>query len=196
MTYHERELLVSRSPLNRTFNHNNHRWYSSRISPSPSLRIQCQADERHLLNSSISRHYINSSFQSIRLTMNDQTEPRQFRSEIVVHSHPDVDVHIKRLRVNFHHPDDVPINAIVDRRPSTHLEDTYHQSSHLPRATFFADQQQQQREIRSRRKPRSEWNQSQTILHQWIDDLCANEQLMANDDIVFFIKNGEFFARI
>lgn len=192
MTYHERELLVSRSPQNRTFNHHNHRWYSSRLSSSPSLRIQCQADERHFLNYTTAPHYINSSFQSIRFAMNEQTEPLRFRSEIVVHSHPDVDLHIKRLRVNFHYPDDVPINAIVDHRPSTLPEDTRHQSKHLPRSTFL----DKQRESRSRRKSRPESSQSQAILHRWIDDLCANEQLMANDDIVFFIKNGEFFARI
>ena len=40
------------------------------------------------------------------------------------------------------------------------------------------------------------WSKPKELLHKWIDDLCANKQLINSDNIVFFIKNGEFFARI
>ena len=194
MTYHERELLVSRTPQKRTFNNSNHRQYASRVSTTPLIRVQYQANERHFLPSTTS-HQIDSSFQSIRWTMNEQTEPIRFRSEIVVHSNPDTDLHIKRLRVNFHVHDDIPVHTDVDyyHHPSTQQPETIRsQSLNMPRTSFVDEQN----ERHSKRKVRPGLTQSQVLLHQWIDDICANERLMANDDIVFFIKNGEFFARI
>jgi hypothetical protein len=201
MTYHERELLVSRSSQpysqKRTYSNSNNRWYPSRLSPSQTaLRIECTTEERHLIGNT-SRYPINSSLKPIRYTMVDQIKPVQFRSEIVVHNNPEIDLHIKRLRVNFHYHDDTPTNALLNHHSSFLLPSTDRQSLHVPKPLLSDQQQQQQRDNYSRRKFRpAVLSESQSLLHQWIDDICANEQLMANDDIVFFIKNGEFFARI
>jgi len=198
MTYHDRELLVSRysRPYSqkRTFNNRNNRWYPSRLSPLQSFHIECKAEERHFI-SNISPYTIDSSLKPIRYTMSDQLKPIQFRSEIIVHNDPETDLHIKRLRVNFHYHDDTPANAILNDRSSP-LSTTRSQSLHSPRPSL-PQQQQQQKDNNSKRKFRpAERSQSQILLHKWIDDICANENLMTNDDIVFFIKNGEFFARI
>lgn len=185
MTYHERELLVSRSPQKRTFNNSNHhRQYLSRLSTTPFIRIEFHVDEQHFLPSNNSSHQIDSSFKSIHSNMNEELEPIRFRSEIIVHSNPDTDLHIKRLRVNFRVHDDAPIQTDVDRY--------YHSSVHIPRTSYVDEQQ----ESHSKRSFHSGLSPSQVRLHRWIDDICANEKLMASDDIVFFIKNGEFFARI
>lgn len=196
MTYHERELLVSQSSQpyshKRTYNNSNHRWYPSRLSPSQSLRIECKAEERHFIGN-ISPYTINSSLKPIRYTMNDQIKPAKFRSEIIVHNNPETDLHINRLRVNFHYHDETPGNAILNHRTSP-LPSTRSQSLHVPRSS---SSQNQNRGNHSRRRTQPAiLSESQILLHRWIDDICANEQLMTNDDIVFFIKNGEFFARI
>lgn len=197
MTYHGRELLVSKSSQpyshKRTYNNSNNRWYPSRLSPSQSLRVECKAEERHFIGN-ISPYTINSSLKPIRFTMNDQIKPTKFRSEIIVHNNPEADLHINRLRVDFHYHDDTPANAILNHRASP-LTSTRSQSLHIPKPS--SSQQQPYRDNNFRRKNRpSILSESQILLHQWIDDICANEQLMTNDNIVFFIKNGEFFARI
>jgi hypothetical protein len=84
MTYHEQELLVSRSSQphsqKRTFNNRNHQWSHSRLSPLQSFRIECKAEERHFIGN-ISPHTINSSLKPIRYTMSDQ----QMLYYIIVH---------------------------------------------------------------------------------------------------------------
>jgi len=184
MTYHERDLPVSRSLQKRTFNNSNNRWYSSHLSPSQTLRIECKAEERHYLDN-IFPHKIDSSLKPIRYKMNDPIKPIKFRSEIIVHDNPDVDLHIQRLRVDFRYHDDTPVNAIVNHHSSSRS-----QSVHIPKSSISHEQKDK------RRFRPAILSQPQVLLHQWIDDICANEQLMSNDDIVFFIKNGEFFARI
>jgi hypothetical protein len=196
MTYHEQELLVSRSSQpysqKRTFNNSNHRWSHSRLSPLQSFCIECKAEERHFIGN-ISPHTINSPLKPIRYTMSDQIKPVQFRSEIIVHNNPEADLHIQRLRVDFHYHDDTPANAILNHRSSP-LTSTRSRSVHSPRTSL---PRQQQKDNKSKGKLRPAiMSRSQTLLHQWIDDICSNEQLMTNNDIVFFIKNGEFFARI
>ncbi len=193
MTYHERELLVSRSSQKRTFNNSNNHRYPSRFSPSQILRVECKAEERHFLGN-ISSHTINSSHKPIRYTMNEQIQPIQFRSEIIVHNNPEADLHIKRLRVNFQYHDDTPTDALLNHHSSP-LSSTRSQSLHMPRPSFPTQQQQKGNNIKRKYRPATV-PQPQALLHQWIDDICANEKLMENDDIVFFIKNGEFFARI
>lgn len=192
MTYHERELLVSRSPQKRTFNNSNSRWCSSRLSPSQSLRIECIAEERHCLGH-ISPHTIHSSRKPVRFTMTEPVQPVQFRSQIIVHSNPETDLHIKRLRVNFHYHDDAPVSATVSHHDPIPSPSIASQSLHVPRSSSS----HAEKETSSKRKFHPAMlSQPQAALYRWVDDICANEKLMANDDIVFFIKNGEFFARI
>jgi hypothetical protein len=114
--------------------------------------------------------------------MNDPIKPIKLRSEIIVHNNPDINLHIQKLRVDFRYHDDTPFNAIVDQH---HSPPPRSQSIHIPRSSE-----------RDKRKYRPAILSQPQILRKWIDDLCDNEQLMNNDDIVFFIKNGEFFARI
>jgi hypothetical protein len=112
-------------------------------------------------------------------------EPIKFRSEIIVHNNPDVDLHIQKLRVDFRYHDDTPVNAIVDHHSSPRSR-----SINIPKSSNSHEQRDKRKFHPTTSSP------PQILLHQWIDDICANEQLMSNDDIVFFIKNGEFFARI
>ena len=173
MTYGDEELLVS---------HEN-RGLPSRSSSSPYVRIECQAEERHFVDSTPFR--MNSLSKPIRFTTNDTLQPGQFRSEIVVHSNPATDFYIKRLRVAFHDHSAPPIHGSKTLR-----------SSSSPRSHVSQDQRkttEETRKFRSRSLPRSN---SQAMLHRWIDDICSNERLMGDDDIVFFLKNGEFLARI
>jgi hypothetical protein len=202
MTYHKRELLVSQSSQHqqphlprRTLNNSNNRWHSSRLSPSQPVRIECKAEERHCIGDS-SSYTINSSSKPIRFTMNHQSKPVHFRSQIIVHNDPEADLHIKRLSVAFHYHDDPPTRGSVNYRPSPPVRS---RSLHTPRSSLPQRQQHhQKKDNNSRRKSRPSASppQSQALLHQWIDDICANKKLMSNNDIVFFIKNGEFFARI
>jgi hypothetical protein len=196
MTYHEQELLVSRSSQphsqKRTFNNRNHQWSHSRLSPLQSFRIECKAEERHFIGN-ISPHTIDSPLKPIRYTMSDQIKPIKFRSEIIVHNNPETDLHIQRLHVDFHYHDDTPANALLHHRSSP-VTSKRSRSVHSPR-TSLPNQQQKDNYSKGTLRPRIT-SRSQTLLHQWIDDICSNEQLMQNDDIVFFIKNGEFFARI
>ncbi|CAF0895850.1 unnamed protein product [Adineta ricciae] len=203
MTYHERDLLDSRtsthhqqSPLQRrTGNQSHNQWYSSRLSPSQSLRIECKAEERHFLTDSSPLHTFNSSLQPIRYTMTEQYKPVQFRSQIIVHNNPDTDVFVERLQVAFYQPDELPKHhsssppsrsqSLNAPRPSISQRRPYHQLQHS-----------EQGHDSRRTQQTNALPEPQALLHQWIDDICANEHLMSNDDIVFFIKNGEFFARI
>lgn len=221
MAYHERVAHVSRSPLyhhpqqqqdlpRRTFNNRCNRFIPSRLSPSQTFRVECKAEERHFLGNT-SPFTVNSPLRPLRLAMNDSIQPVQFRSEIIVHNNPETDVHIKSLRVAFHYHDDSPANAMSAQRLSPSS------SSSIPSQSFELPKTSSQKPRRPPPPPppppRSPPGTrpirnlqtaiasiapapSQTALHQWIDDICANEELMANDDIVFFIKNGEFFARI
>jgi hypothetical protein len=187
MTYRDEELLVSRPPLSQERRPYEKRGLPSRSSSSPYIRIECQAEERHFVDSTPFR--MNSLSKPIRFTTHETLQPEQFRSEIVVHSNPATDFYIKRLRVAFHdHP-----------APSIHGSKTLRSSS-SPRSHLSQEHPQDQRKanestrkFRSRSLPRSN---SQAMLHRWIDDICSNEQLMGDDDIVFFLKNGEFLARI
>jgi hypothetical protein len=190
MTYHERELSVSRSsqsqqPYSQKRTFNNSQYPSHRLPPQ-SLRIECKTEERHFITD-ISPYTINTSVKPIRLTMNDQIKPMKFRSEIIVHNNPETDLQIKRLRVAFHYHDEPTTDPIFDQH-SSYIRT---QSLHRP------PQRQQLKHNDSKTTVRPvEASKSQSVLHKWIDDICTNEQLMDTNDIVFFIKNGEFFARI
>jgi hypothetical protein len=174
MTISDEELLISRPPQCQQ-----KRSPPSRAPPK-SIRIECQAEERHFINSPPLK--ISASIKPIRFTMDNQVKPGQYRSEIVVQNNPDVDLYIKRLRIAFHAHDDLSINTNA-RTPRTSSRS---HSLHVP-------SQQKQGKYRSVSLPRSN---SQAVLHQWIDDICSNEKLMGDEDICFFIKNGEFLARI
>jgi hypothetical protein len=173
MTISDEELLISRPPQ---FPQSKS---PSRRAPPQSIRIECQAEERHFINSPPLT--LNASVKPIRFTMDEQVKPGKYRSEIVVQNNPDVDLYIKRLRVAFHAHDDLSINTTKPTRTSSRSHSLNVPSKH------------KQGKSRSISLPRSN---SQAILHQWIDDICSNEKLMADDDICFFIKNGEFLARI
>ena len=140
----------------------------SPVPPSQSIRIDCQTDERHFLNDPSKRIY--TSGKPIRFTMDEHVKPGKYRSEILVQNNPNLDLYVKRLRVAFQTHDDPRMNT-RSRSLNTRREEK-------PRSTSF---------------PRSN---SQALLHQWIDDICSNEKLMADEEICFFIKNGEFLARI
>ena len=130
------------------------------------------------LNSSPTK--INASVKPIRFTVDEQFKPGKYRSEILVQNNPDVDLYIKRLRVAFHAHDDL---SRTTRSPSS-----------SPRShSLNRPIEQKSSKSRSTSLPRSN---SQAVLHQWIDDICSNKKLMADDDICFFIRNGEFLARI
>ncbi|CAF2516278.1 unnamed protein product [Rotaria sp. Silwood2] len=206
MTYQEQEFFISESSQpqqpysqKRIFNNHNNRWYPSHLSSSKSLRIECKTEERHFLGNTCPYYNIDSSLKPIRCTMSDQLEPGQFRSEIIVHNNTDTDIHIKRLRVAFRYHDDPPENATLNN-PATSLTESSirSRSVDMPRSSISQtqQQQQQQKDNDSKRKFQSATSSQSKLLHQWIDDICSNEKLMATDNIVFFIKNGEFFARI
>lgn len=148
-----------------------------RVSPAPApIHIECRAEERHFVPSTPLK--ISGSSRPIRLTTSDSSAPGQYRSEIVIHSDPGTDFYIKKLRVAYHPP---TVARSSSRSHSAHAPSEgkpRRQPSGKPRAVSF---------------PRSH---SQAVLHQWIDDLCADERLLSNDDMCFFLKNGEFLARI
>jgi hypothetical protein len=169
MTVADEELLISQAPE-----------FQQKKSPShlpqpQSIRIECQAEERHFIGCPPTK--INVSIKPIRFTMDEKVKPGNYRSEIIVQNNPDINLYIKRLRVAFQAHDDSSKPARTSSR------------SH----SLNVRSQQKQGKPRSISLPRSN---SQAILHQWIDDICSNEKLMADDDICFFIKNGEFLARI
>lgn len=183
MTYHKRDLLTSQSQQKSIFNECNKHSYPIRLSQSQSFRIECKAEERHFLQRQ-KLHQINSAIKPIQYTMNESNRPVQFRSEIVVHNHPETDLRIKRLRVNFYCHEEPTTNNLG------HHSTTRSHSLNIPRRTASVRQNNEN-------LPRiNQLSTSQNLLHRWIDDICANEKLMINDNIVFFIKNGEFFARI
>lgn len=169
MTVSEEELLISRPPQYQP------RKIPSRHAPSQSILIECQAEERHFIDSPPTK--INTSGKPIRFTMDEQVKPGKYRSEIIVHNNPEVDLYIKRLRVAFNPHDGSPKTARSSAR------------SH----SLNPPSQHKQGKSRSVSLPRSN---STAVLHQWIDDICSNEKLMSDDDICFFIRNGEFLARI
>jgi len=173
MVVSDEELLISRAPEFQQ------RKSPSRFTPIQSIRIECQAEERHFIDSVPSK--INASIKPIRFTMDEQFKPGKYRSEIIVQNNPDIDLYIKRLRVAFPAHDDSSINPSNSARTSSR--------SH----SLNARSQEKQGKYRSVSLPRTN---SQAILHQWIDDICSNEKLMTDDDICFYIKNGEFLARI
>lgn len=204
---HQQQQQQYRVPA-QTFNNINNRFFSPRHSPSQTLRIECKAEERHFIRDSSSSR-IRAPLQPIRVTMNDQYKPVQFRSEIIVHNDPDIDVHIKSLRVAFHYHDETPTEAMAKHHYHSPPNSPLHSQStnrtkkmptppSQPPTVVPKTTSNENRSIRNldsavtTAAPLS----SQALLHQWIDDICANEELMSNDDIVFFIKNGEFFARI
>ncbi|CAF3479225.1 unnamed protein product [Rotaria sp. Silwood1] len=208
MTYQNQEYLVLQSSQpqqsyseRRIFDNHNNRWYPSHLPSAQSLHIECKAEERHFIGDTSPYYNIDSSLKPIRFTMSDQLEPVQFRSEIIVHNNTDTDLHIKRLRVAFHYHDDTPTNAQLNNRAISATESTRRSHSvDTPRSSLpqrqQQEQQQQQKDNDSRRKFQSATSSQSKLLHRWIDDICSNDELMNNDDIVFFIKNGEFFARI
>ncbi|CAF3339489.1 unnamed protein product [Rotaria socialis] len=178
MTVSDEELLVSLPPQYQP------RKTLLRPAPPRPIHIECHAEERYFVNASPLK--INGSVKPIRFTTDNQVKPEQYRSEIVVHSNPDVDLYIKRLRVAFDAHDDSSRCISKNERPSARSQSVNSSSQEKQR-------QQQGKYRSSSLPPRSD---SQTILHQWIDDICSNENLMNDDDICFFLKNGEFLARI
>jgi len=146
-----------------------------RVVQPQTIHIECQAEERHFINNPPSK--INVSVKPIRFTIDEQVKPGKYRSEILVQNNPDIDLYIKRLRVAF----------------QTHDDSSKHTRSSVRSHSLNARSHEKSGKSRSISLPRSN---SQAILHQWIDDICSNEKLMADDDICFFIKNGEFLARI
>lgn len=181
MTYQDEEILISRPPLSQQRRSPDRQRLPSRSSSStPYLRIECQAEERHFIDSS--PFQMNSSTKAARFTTDQQICPGRFRSEIVVHSDPNVDFHIKRLRVAFN-----------DQSKASRSHSVNNSGSRQTTSQHSGKDKQSKRKYRSSSLPR---HNSQAVLHQWIDDICSNEKLMVNDDIVFFLKNGEFLARI
>lgn len=170
MTIADEELLISPAPQIQQRKSPSHL-------PSPhSIRIECQAEERHFLDSIPTK--VNASVKPIRFTMDENMKPGKYRSEIIVQNNPNIDLYIKRLRVAFHTHDDIATNNSRSTTRSHSLNTRSQDKSNKSRSISL---------------PRSN---SQAVLHQWIDDICSNEKLMADDDICFFIKNGEFLARI
>jgi hypothetical protein len=194
MDYKE-DLLISRPPLSYQRRSPDKYGETSRATSStPYVRIECQAEERHFTDSSPYR--MSSSLKPIDSTINGQIRPGLFRSEIIVHNNPNVDMYIKRLRVGFHEPSDPSVNTVKHVRSSSSTSARSHSlksPSQRQQHEYSNRTGNTKRKIRSASLPRSN---SQAILHQWIDDICSNERLLADDDIVFFLKNGEFLARI
>lgn len=190
MTYQEEEILISRPPLSQQRRSPDRQRLPSRSSSStPYLRIECQAEERHFIDSS--PFQMNSSTKAARFTTDQQIRPGRFRSEIVVQSDPNVDFHIKRLRVAFNDPSD--FSSITNHSKASRSHSVNNSGSRQTTTEQSGKDKQSKRKYRSSSLPR---HNSHAILHQWIDDICSNEKLMVNDDIVFFLKNGEFLARI
>lgn len=200
MTYEEKKPIVPQSSQEqqlygqkRLYSNRDNLWYPpSHLSPSQSLRIVCKAEERHFITNTLPNCNIDSSLKPICITMNDQFQPIQFRSEIILHNNPETDLRIQRLRVAFNYKDDSPATALIDHHPKSWQQSSPRTNSSDRRESSLPQRQQQSTNNDSRRRSST----SKNLLHQWIDDICANEDLMSNDDIVFFIKNGEFFARI
>lgn len=178
MTLSDEELLISQPPPQ--FQQEK---LPVRIASSQPIHIQCQAEERHFVNSLPMK--VTGSLKPIRFASDTQARPGQYRSEIVVHNNPAMDLYIKRLRVAFNTYGDSAMNVSKNERSPGRSR-----SAH---AASQKSQRQQQGKYRSISVPRPN---SQAILHQWIDDICSNEKLMTDDDICFFLKNGEFLARI
>ncbi|CAF3194385.1 unnamed protein product [Rotaria socialis] len=203
MTYQVQEFFVSQNseaqPPNskkRIVNNRNKCWYPSCPSPSESLLIECKVEERHFIGDTSPYDNIDSYSKPIRFTMNDQLQPAQFRSEVILHNNPETDLQIKRLFVNFHFHDDTPENALRNESPTSFTVPSLHRRSlDIPKNSI--KQNLKQKKQNDSQKPQSTTSSHfNEFLHQWVDDLCANKHLMKSDDIVFFIKNGEFFARI
>ena len=166
MTVTDEELLISRPP----------QYQPRRLAAPSTIRIECQAEERHFPNHLPTK--INTSVKPIRFTVDEQIKPGKYRSEILVHNNPDMNFYIKRLRVAFHAHDDSAICPSKRTRSSSRSHSLNARSPGKSRSVSL---------------PRSN---SQALLHQWIDDICSNEKLMGDNDICFFIRNGEFLARI
>ena len=204
MMYQEQEFLVSQSSQQqqsysprRIFNDHNKYLCPSRASCPELLRVVYKTEEHHFIDNTPLDLKINSSLRPIRFQTMDQSQPTQFRSEIVVHNKPETDLRIKRFRVAFRYYEDPPNMAILNDR-SLHSTTAPRRNHSLHRSRTLSPQRRdnQQDSYSKRRSQSGTLSQSQTLLHQWIDDICSNERLLNNDDIVFFIKNGEFFARI
>lgn len=179
MTYRADDLT-----LNQHRKSSNQYWSPSQSSSltlnRPSIRIECQAEERRFVDSSRFEHH--STLKPFRLSAEEPNRNGRFRTEIVIHSNPKTDLYIKRLRLGFN-----------DRLDPSSQPAKPPRSASSPRSQTLRIPNQSKRKFRSTSLSRSH---SQTILHQWIDDICANENLMVDEDIVFFLKNGEFLARI
>lgn len=166
MTVTDEEILISPAPPPP----------SRRVVQPRTIRIECQAEERHFLNDPSKK--ISTTIKPIRFTVDEHVKPGKYRSEILVQNNPDLDLYVKRLRIAFQTPDETRTTARTSPRSrslNARIEENKSSKSRpvsLPRST------------------------SQAILHQWIDDICSNAKLMADDEICFFIKNGEFLARI
>lgn len=156
---------------------------SSRPVPPQSIRIDCLAEQHHFINTF--PVIITGSLKPIRFSPSNQPMFGQYRSEIVVHNNPNADLYIKRLRVGFNAHEDATMPSSTIGRPSSR--------SHSAHSPPKQRRRQQEGKPRPVSLPRSS---SQAALHQWIDDICSNKKLLADDDICFFLKNGEFLARI
>ncbi|CAF1023566.1 unnamed protein product [Adineta ricciae] len=179
MTVPDEELLISPTPQT-----NGERKAASRLPAPQPIRIECQAEQRHFIHTIPVK--INGQTKPIRFTVNDTTKPGQYRSEIIVHTNPDTDFYIKKLRIAYHSRDDLAVTP-----PKTPRSSSRSHSVHAP--SHERQRSQPSGKSRSVSFPRSN---SQSILHQWIDDICSDEKLLSNDNICFFLKNGEFLARI
>lgn len=171
-------------------------------SSNRSLRVECTAEERHFKENP--SNFFKKNHREISASnMDDDNRFGQFRSEIIVHSDPDSDVHIKRLRIALHYHTDSPTDALATYQEKPLLVSNRHTPPSVatpPNESFRQRTPSPKFETNPNRTSQSfitlNNNKPQALLHKWIDDICANEELMSNDDIVFFIKNGEFFARI
>lgn len=178
MTISDEELLISPAPSYQQQPRN------PRVTPPQTIHIECHAEERHIPDSYPAN--IQTKFKPMNCTADNGANRGKYRSEIVVHKNPDTDLYIKRLRVAFGAYDDASMRNLKPERSSIRSQSVNSSSQ--------GKQRQQQEKYRSISVPRK--TDSHAALHQWIDDICLNEQLMNDDDICFYLKNGEFLARI
>ena len=82
MTYGDEELLVSRPPLSQKRRPYEKRELLSRSSSSPHVRIECQVEERHFVDST--PFVMNSLSKPMRFTTPDTLQPGQLDRKSVV----------------------------------------------------------------------------------------------------------------
>ncbi|CAF0806447.1 unnamed protein product [Didymodactylos carnosus] len=196
MTYHN--VFHGNSPIaDRPLNNkvkkssDNHLLSRSPFSPPQYLRIECTAEEKHLTSNILSTPFtLNSLIQPIKFTLYDKLKPINYKSEIVIHNNPETNLHIKVLRVAF--PNGGRSQS-VNRSSYCYREQS--SLNDLSSSKMLQDDKKTTKR-RSLVLPWSSRSRSEVTLHQWIDNISNNEALMYDDDIVFFLKSGEFYVRI